>query len=217
MRTFGEVIAQARKKAHLTQRQLAAQIRNEEGKGISGPYLNDIEHNFRHPTRGYLLEQFARALDVDIDLLYFLAKQLPVEIDMNNVSEEQGVAAYRAFRGASKEEAKGGDCGSRMVSQAATRRSSSPERIYLRCRPWNWCVRPALVPSPIEQIAAGLDLAATLNQLQCPQPAQGVVETTAVGFIAGLTATSSFVSPYGYACVSVSKISRSAFPNRPRQ
>jgi transcriptional regulator with XRE-family HTH domain len=102
MRTFGEVIAEARKKAHLTQRQLAAQIRNEEGKGISGPYLNDIEHNFRHPPRRYLLEQFARKLDLDIDLLYFLAKQLPVEIDMNNVSEEQGVAAYRAFRQAFK-------------------------------------------------------------------------------------------------------------------
>jgi transcriptional regulator with XRE-family HTH domain len=106
MRTFGEVIAEARKKAHLTQRQLAAHIRNEEGKGISGPYLNDIEHNFRHPPRGYLLEQFARELDLDIDLLYFLAKQLPVEIDINNVSEEQGVAAYRAFRLALKRNGK---------------------------------------------------------------------------------------------------------------
>jgi hypothetical protein len=35
---------------------------------------------------------------VNVDLLYFLAKQFPVDIDMNNVSEEQGVAAYRAFR-----------------------------------------------------------------------------------------------------------------------
>ena len=106
MRTFGEVIAEARKKAHLTQRQLAAQIKNEEDKGISGPYLNDIEHNQRNPPRGYLLEQFARALDLDVDLLYFLAKQLPVEIDMNNVSEEQGVAAYRAFRHALKSKGK---------------------------------------------------------------------------------------------------------------
>jgi ribosome-binding protein aMBF1 (putative translation factor) len=45
MRTFGEVIVEARKRAHLTQRQLAAHIKNEEGKAISGPYLNDIEHN----------------------------------------------------------------------------------------------------------------------------------------------------------------------------
>ena len=98
MRTFGEVIAEARKKAKLTQRQLAARIKNEEGRHISGPYLNDIEHNFRHPPRGYLLEQFARELDLDVDLLYFLAKQLPVELDSSKLSEEQAVAAYRAFR-----------------------------------------------------------------------------------------------------------------------
>src|ERR1700727_3751453 len=98
MRTFGEVIAEARKKANLTQRQLAARIKTEEGRGISGPYLNDIEHNLRHPPRGYLLEQLARELDLDVDLLYFLAKQLPVEADPNKVSEAQGVAAYRAFR-----------------------------------------------------------------------------------------------------------------------
>ena len=98
MRTFGELIAEARKKANLTQRQLAARIRTEEGRGISGPYLNDIEHNLRHPPRGYLLEQFARELDLDVDLLYFLAKQIPIDVDPSKVSEEQAVAAYRAFR-----------------------------------------------------------------------------------------------------------------------
>ena len=98
MRTFGEVIAEARKKANLTQRQLAARIRTEEGRGISGPYLNDIEHNLRHPPRGYLLEQFARELDLDVDLLYFLAKQIPIDVDPSKVSEDQPVAAYRAFR-----------------------------------------------------------------------------------------------------------------------
>jgi len=72
MRTFGEVIAEARKKANLAQRQLAARIKTEEGKAISGPYLNDIEHNLRHPPRGYLLEQFAKELHLDVDLLYFL-------------------------------------------------------------------------------------------------------------------------------------------------
>lgn len=36
MRVFGEVIAEARRKANLTQRQLAALINTEEGRGISG-------------------------------------------------------------------------------------------------------------------------------------------------------------------------------------
>ena len=98
MKTFGEVIAEARKRANLTQRQLAARIKTEEGKPISGPYLNDIEHNLRHPPRGYLLEQFAKELALDVDLLYFLAKQLPVDLDPSKVSEEQAVAAYRALR-----------------------------------------------------------------------------------------------------------------------
>ena len=44
---------------------------------VSQAYLNDIEHNFRHPPRGYLLEQFARELDLDIDLLYFSGETAP--------------------------------------------------------------------------------------------------------------------------------------------
>ena len=98
MRTFGDVIAEARRQANLTQRELAALIKTEEGKAISGPYLNDLEHNLRHPPRGYLLEQFARVLNIDVDLLYFLARQIPIDIDPDKVTEEQAVAAYRAFR-----------------------------------------------------------------------------------------------------------------------
>src|SRR5271156_146321 len=98
MKTFGEIIAEARKKANLTQRELAGLIKTEEGRAISGPYLNDIEHNLRHPPRGYLLEQFARELNLDIDLLYFVAKQIPIDVDPSKLSEEQAVAAYRAFR-----------------------------------------------------------------------------------------------------------------------
>jgi transcriptional regulator with XRE-family HTH domain len=98
MRTFGDVIAEARKKANLTQRQLAARIKTEEGRAISGPYLNDIEHNLRHPPRGFLLQQFANELDLDVDLLYFLAKQMPFDVDTSKVSEKRAVAAYRAFR-----------------------------------------------------------------------------------------------------------------------
>jgi transcriptional regulator with XRE-family HTH domain len=97
-KTFGEIIAEARNKAGLTQRELAASIKTEEGRGISGPYLNDIEHNLRHPPRGFLLQQLAKKLDLDVDLLYFMAKQIPYDIDTSKVSDEQAIAAYRAFR-----------------------------------------------------------------------------------------------------------------------
>ena len=97
-KTFGEMIAEARNKAGLTQRQLAARIKTEEGRGISGPYLNDIEHNLRHPPRGFLLQQLAKELDLDVDLLYFMAKQIPYDIDTSKISNERAIAAYRAFR-----------------------------------------------------------------------------------------------------------------------
>jgi transcriptional regulator with XRE-family HTH domain len=77
-KTFGEIIAEARNKAGLTQRQLAARIKTEEARGISGPYLNDIEHNLRHPPRGFLLQQFAKELDLDVDLLYFMPSRYPM-------------------------------------------------------------------------------------------------------------------------------------------
>ncbi|MGO9268158.1 MAG: hypothetical protein ACLQBA_25265 [Candidatus Binataceae bacterium] len=82
----------------MTQRQLAALIKTEEGRGISGPYLNDIEHSLRHPPRGFLLQQFAKALDLGVDLLYFLAHQMPFDIDFSKVLEERALAAYRIFR-----------------------------------------------------------------------------------------------------------------------
>ena len=98
MKTFGEVIAEARKQAGLTQRELAARIKTEQGKPISFPYLNDLEHNLRHPPRGHLLEELAKHLKLDADLLYFLAGKLPSDIVPQKASEEQVLAAYRAFR-----------------------------------------------------------------------------------------------------------------------
>jgi transcriptional regulator with XRE-family HTH domain len=98
VKTFGEVIAEARVKAGLTQRELAARIKTEKGKPISFPYVNDLEHNLRHPPRGYLLEEFAKHLDIDADLLYFLAGRLPRDVVPEKASQEQVLAAYRAFR-----------------------------------------------------------------------------------------------------------------------
>ncbi len=42
--TFGRTIADARKKANLSLRELADQIKKEDGSPISPQYLNDIEH-----------------------------------------------------------------------------------------------------------------------------------------------------------------------------
>ncbi|HVN88885.1 MAG TPA: helix-turn-helix transcriptional regulator [Candidatus Binataceae bacterium] len=98
MKTFGAMIAEARKKAHLTQLQLAAQIKNEEDRGISAPYLNDIEHDHRQPPRGFLLQQFAEVLNLDPDLLYFCGRQLPFDIDWDKVPPELEIVGFCALR-----------------------------------------------------------------------------------------------------------------------
>jgi hypothetical protein len=47
MTTFGEFIAKRRKKLDLTQRQIAAGIKQDDGKPLSVQNLNDIEHGRR--------------------------------------------------------------------------------------------------------------------------------------------------------------------------
>jgi transcriptional regulator with XRE-family HTH domain len=96
-KTFGELIAEGRKRAKLTQRELAARIKMEEGRAISAPYLNDLEHNLRKPPRGHLIEQFATELNIPPDLLYFAARRMPEDIEAA-IPEDQILAAYRAFR-----------------------------------------------------------------------------------------------------------------------
>jgi transcriptional regulator with XRE-family HTH domain len=48
MATFGEIVAQARKRKLLSQKELAALIKKEDGQSISAQYLNDIERNRRN-------------------------------------------------------------------------------------------------------------------------------------------------------------------------
>jgi len=49
MKTFGQVITEARKKAGLTQKEVADQLLREEGRKVLPPFLNDLEHDRRYP------------------------------------------------------------------------------------------------------------------------------------------------------------------------
>ena len=70
----------------------------EKPWSISAPYLNDLEHNLRHPPRGYIIEQFAKELDLEADVLYFAAGKVPSNMQPKEAGEQQVLAAYRAFR-----------------------------------------------------------------------------------------------------------------------
>ncbi len=96
--TFGHIIADARKKANLSLRELAAKIKKEDGTPISPQYLNDLEHDRRNPPSDFFLQQFAQMLDIPIEVLYYHAGEIPAELRDMQVDRDQVIEAYKAFR-----------------------------------------------------------------------------------------------------------------------
>lgn len=95
---FGEVIAEARKKANLSQKELAARIIKEDGQNISPQYLNDIEHSRRNPPSEHMIEQFAKILGLPADILYYYAGKLAADLRDVQADDNQVIRAYSAFR-----------------------------------------------------------------------------------------------------------------------
>jgi transcriptional regulator with XRE-family HTH domain len=96
--SFGQVISNARKKAQLSQKDLAQKIVKEDGEPISPQYLNDIERDRRNPPSEHILRQFAKELNLSSDYLKVLAGKLPDDIEVGEYKPEQIDAAIRAFR-----------------------------------------------------------------------------------------------------------------------
>lgn len=95
--TLGEIIAEARKEKKLSQRELAARIKKEDGKPISAAYVNDIEHERRSPASHHMIEQFARALDIEPEVLYFLMDKIPPYKSKSQADRKVIINAWRAF------------------------------------------------------------------------------------------------------------------------
>src|SRR6266436_1398951 len=97
MKTFGQIITAARKRAGLTQKEVAESIRREDGRKVLPPFLNDLEHDRRYPPENAVIEQLAEILKISSDVLYFYAKRLPSDVarDADDIQVEE---AYRAFR-----------------------------------------------------------------------------------------------------------------------
>jgi transcriptional regulator with XRE-family HTH domain len=94
--SFGRTITEARKQANLSQRQLAARVKKENGRPISPQYLNDFEHNRRIPSSDYLIEQLAEVLGISEYVLYHHAGLVPR--DLRDADDERVVEAWTAFR-----------------------------------------------------------------------------------------------------------------------
>ena len=98
MTSFGESIAKRRKQLNLTQRQVAAGIKQDDGKPLSVQYLNDIDHGRRGAPPDYIIVQLAKLLRLELDVLYFRSGRLPLDIRNRSISDDRAAAAYRAFR-----------------------------------------------------------------------------------------------------------------------
>jgi transcriptional regulator with XRE-family HTH domain len=96
--SFGHILSDARRRAGLSQRELAARISKEDGEPISPQYLNDLERDRRNPPGRHLLKQFASTLDLPEDYLDFVAGQLPEDLRSGSYAPDQVQAAFHAFR-----------------------------------------------------------------------------------------------------------------------
>jgi len=94
-------LAERRKELGISQKEMAALIKNRDGKPITSAYLNYLEHDRGEPP-GYLLDQFAEILRMERDVLYFWTRRMPPDIEPGAASPEKVTEAYRAFRRALK-------------------------------------------------------------------------------------------------------------------
>lgn len=97
--SFGRAISQGRKKKEWALKDLASKILREDGEPISPQYLNDIEHDRRSPSSDRMVQQFADALGIERDFLYYLAGRFPEDVRQRQLSEAEVAKAMVAFRG----------------------------------------------------------------------------------------------------------------------
>jgi transcriptional regulator with XRE-family HTH domain len=97
-KTFGSAISEARKAKGWALKDVAARVRREDDDPISLQYLNDIEHDRRSPSSDRMVQQFAEALGIDRDWLYYLAGRFPEDVRDKNLSQKQVSDAMVAFR-----------------------------------------------------------------------------------------------------------------------
>jgi transcriptional regulator with XRE-family HTH domain len=99
MNTFGTIIADARKAAGISQRELATRIKKEDGTSISAQYLNDVEHDRRNPPSEFLIGQLATILKLSKDRLCAAAGTLPEDLKkLATTQPDKFELAFKAFR-----------------------------------------------------------------------------------------------------------------------
>jgi transcriptional regulator with XRE-family HTH domain len=96
--TFGSVLSNARKAANLSQRELAALLKKDDGEPISPQYLNDLERDRRNPPSDSLIQQLAKILKIETDYLYACAEKFPPDLKGSAVDKKAVVAVFKSLR-----------------------------------------------------------------------------------------------------------------------
>ena len=98
-RPLGKVVSSLRLQRGLTRRQLVDRVRNDIGeRGMSAQYLSDIESGRRTSISASLLTALARALDVDLNYLFFLAGKLSPDLQEVAIDQQSLQRAIEGFR-----------------------------------------------------------------------------------------------------------------------
>jgi transcriptional regulator with XRE-family HTH domain len=104
MKTFGTIISEARRAKGMSQKQLASDVKKEDGEPISAQYLNDVEHDRRNPPSEFLISQIAELLDLSKDVLCLAAGTIPDDLKKMAATQPGKVEhAFKAFRKAVKD------------------------------------------------------------------------------------------------------------------
>lgn len=96
--TFGKVVVEARKKAGLSQKELASKLRKGDGEAISPQYLSDIERDRRNPPNEFILKQLASVLGLPLEFLLFKTGQWPQEMREQEIGPQDFHKVFQAFR-----------------------------------------------------------------------------------------------------------------------
>ena len=99
MKTFGTLVAEARRAIGMSQKELALKLKKEDGQAISPQYLNDVERDRRNPPSEYLIGQIAAILKMDKDVLCLAGGTAPDDLKrLAATHPEQVEQAFKAFR-----------------------------------------------------------------------------------------------------------------------
>jgi transcriptional regulator with XRE-family HTH domain len=99
MKTFGTMVAEARRAIGMSQKELASRVKKEDGTAISPQYLNDVERDRRNPPAAHLIVQMAAFLNIDKDVLCAAAGTIPEDLQKLAANHpDQAQEAFRAFR-----------------------------------------------------------------------------------------------------------------------